>query len=64
VTTEVAAAAMLTMALEEARQGRAEGGILIGAALFGPDGELLGRGHSRMIMVNNPQLLSRFGDFP
>ena len=42
VTAEVAVAAMLTVALEEARQGLAEGGILIGAALFGPDGELLG----------------------
>ncbi|MGB8198765.1 MAG: nucleoside deaminase, partial [Pseudonocardiaceae bacterium] len=33
---------MLAVALEEARLGLAEGGIPIGAALFGPDGELLG----------------------
>jgi cytosine deaminase len=29
---------MLTVALEEARLGLAEGGIPIGAVLFGPDG--------------------------
>ena len=35
-------AAMLRVALEEARQGLAEGGIPIGAALFRADGTLLG----------------------
>ena len=39
--------AMLQVALEEARQGFAEGGIPIGAALFTEDGELLSRGHNR-----------------
>ena len=34
---------MLTVALEEAQQGRAEGGIPIGAALFTRSGELLSR---------------------
>jgi len=29
---------MLAVALEEARAGLAEGGVPIGAALFGPDG--------------------------
>jgi cytosine deaminase len=41
--------AMLQMALEEARQGRAEGGIPIGAALFHRQGQLLGRGHNRRV---------------
>ena len=34
---------MLQIAIEEARQGLAEGGIPIGAALFASDGNLLGR---------------------
>ena len=40
---------MLAVALEEARAGLAEGGIPIGAALFGPDGTVLGRGHNRRV---------------
>jgi cytosine/creatinine deaminase len=40
---------MLAVAVEEARAGVAEGGIPIGAALFGPDGELWGRGHNRRV---------------
>ncbi|WP_086825628.1 nucleoside deaminase [Allokutzneria sp. NRRL B-24872] len=40
---------MLDVALAEARAGRAEGGIPIGAALFGVDGELLGRGRNRRV---------------
>ena len=39
----------LTVALEEARLGLAEGGIPIGAALFDRDGSLLGRGHNRRV---------------
>ena len=41
--------AMLAIALEEARQGLAEGGIPIGAALFDRQGRLLGRGHNRRV---------------
>ena len=41
--------AMLAVAVEEARQGLAEGGIPIGAALFARDGTLLGRGHNRRV---------------
>src|SRR5262249_52121559 len=41
-------------ALEEARQGRAEGGIPIGAALFHRQGQLLGRGHNRRGQENDP----------
>ena len=40
---------MLETALEEARAGLAEGGIPIGAALFGRDGAVWGRGHNRRV---------------
>ncbi len=46
--------AMLGVALEEARQGLAEGGIPIGAALFRSDGTLLGRGHNRRVQDGDP----------
>jgi cytosine deaminase len=49
-------AAMLEIALEEARQGLAEGGIPIGAALFHKDGRLLGRGHNRRVQENDPSV--------
>ncbi|MBM9510393.1 nucleoside deaminase [Streptomyces sp. KK5PA1] len=45
---------MLAVALQEARDGLAEGGIPIGAALFGPDGELLGRGRNRRVQDGDP----------
>ncbi len=47
---------MLTVAVEEARAGLAEGGIPIGAALFGADGQLLGRGHNRRVQDGDPSL--------
>ena len=47
---------MLAVALEEARTGRAEGGIPIGAALFTRDGELLGRGHNRRVQEDDPSV--------
>lgn len=40
---------MLAVALEEARAGYEEGGVPIGAALFGPDGSVWGRGHNRRV---------------
>jgi len=46
--------AMLRVALEEARQGLAEGGIPIGAALFDRHGNLLGRGHNRRVQESDP----------
>jgi cytosine/creatinine deaminase len=49
-------AAMLAVALAEARSGLAQGGIPIGAALFGPDGELLGRGHNRRVQDDDPAM--------
>ncbi len=56
MTTEAAVAAMLAVALEEARLGLTEGGVPIGAALFGPDGELLGRGHNRRVQDSDPSM--------
>jgi cytosine deaminase len=48
--------AMLRVAIEEARQGLAEGGIPIGAALFTKQGLLLGRGHNRRVQENDPSI--------
>ena len=47
---------MLAVALEEARQGLAEGGIPIGAALFDRAGNLLGRGHNRRVQEGDPSV--------
>ncbi len=47
---------MLKIAIAEARQGLAEGGIPIGAALFDHPGNLLGRGHNRRIQDNDPAI--------
>ena len=47
---------MLKIAIDEARQGLAEGGIPIGAALFDRQGNLLGRGHNRRIQENDPAI--------
>ncbi len=45
---------MLAVALEQARLGLAEGGIPIGAALFGADGSLLGAGRNRRVQDGDP----------
>ena len=47
-------AAMLEVALEEARTGLAEGGIPIGAAVFDADGRLVGAGHNRRVQEGDP----------
>lgn len=47
---------MLTAAIEEARLGLTEGGIPIGAALYGGDGALLGRGHNRRVQDDDPSM--------
>lgn len=44
----------LDVAVEQARAGLASGGIPIGAALVGPDGEVLGRGHNRRVQDGDP----------
>ncbi|WP_405587131.1 nucleoside deaminase [Streptomyces sp. NBC_01092] len=46
----------LRAALAEARAGLGEGGIPIGAALYGADGKLLGRGHNRRVQDGDPSL--------
>ncbi|WP_328873082.1 nucleoside deaminase [Streptomyces sp. NBC_00287] len=46
----------LTTAVAEARAGLAEGGIPIGAALYGADGTLLGRGHNRRVQDDDPSM--------
>ncbi|MBT3165603.1 nucleoside deaminase [Streptomyces sp. Vc74B-19] len=48
------ARAWLATALEEARAGLAEGGVPIGAALYGADGTLIGRGHNRRVQDGDP----------
>jgi cytosine deaminase len=47
---------LLQTALAEARAGLAEGGIPIGAALFGRQGALLGRGHNQRVQKDDPSL--------
>ncbi len=46
----------LATAVEEARSGLAEGGIPIGAALYSPDGKVLGRGHNRRVQDADPSV--------
>ncbi|MGW6743378.1 nucleoside deaminase [Streptomyces sp. NPDC055025] len=46
----------LATAVAEARAGLAEGGIPIGAALYGADGTLLGRGRNRRVQDGDPSL--------
>jgi creatinine deaminase len=48
------AGGMLAVAVEQARLGEAEGGVPIGAALFGPDGDLLGKGRNRRVQDADP----------
>ncbi|WP_460068410.1 nucleoside deaminase [Streptomyces sp. YKOK-I1] len=48
------ARAWLATAVAEARTGLTEGGIPIGAALYGPDGTLLGRGRNRRVQDDDP----------
>jgi creatinine deaminase len=45
---------LLEVALQEARAGRAEGGIPIGAAIFTREGKLLGSGHNRRMQHGDP----------
>jgi len=52
--TEVAGdRAFMEVAKEEARKGRAEGGIPIGAALV-VDGQVIGSGHNRRVQLGSP----------
>jgi cytosine deaminase len=47
-------AAMLRVAIDEARAGRAEGGIPIGSALFDAAGAVLGAGHNQRVQRDDP----------
>jgi cytosine deaminase len=46
--------AWLEIAKAQARQGLAEGGIPIGAALVAGDGRVLGAGHNRRVQLGSP----------
>ena len=48
--------AMLEVALEEARQGRDEGGVPIGAAMFDAEGKLLASGRNRRVQEGDPSV--------
>jgi cytosine/creatinine deaminase len=56
VTTGTDYAAMLEVALAEARKGLAEGGIPIGAAIFDAEGNLVGSGHNRRVQNGDPSM--------
>ena len=49
-------AAMLEVAIQEARTGLHEGGIPIGAALFDAAGRLIGRGRNRRVQEGDPSV--------
>ncbi len=56
MNTDIDPNQLLNIAIEEAREGLAEGGIPIGAALFRNDGTLLGRGHNRRVQHSDPSV--------
>jgi cytosine deaminase len=47
---------LLSVALEEAKVGLAEGGVPVGAALFDAHGRLLGRGRNRRVQEDDPSI--------
>jgi cytosine deaminase len=49
-------AGMLAVALKEARQGLAEGGIPVGAAIFNASGQLVAAGHNRRVQNGDPSM--------
>src|ERR1700676_3361430 len=56
MNTQLDYAAMLEVALREARQGLQEGGIPIGAAICDADGRVIGKGHNRRVQQNDPAM--------
>ena len=48
--------AMLEVALNEARVGRSEGGVPVGAALFNGEGKLLASGRNRRVQQDDPSI--------
>ncbi|MFI6014937.1 nucleoside deaminase [Streptomyces sp. NPDC051243] len=53
---ETTARTWLATAVAEARAGLGEGGIPIGAALYDPEGALLGRGRNRRVQDGDPSM--------
>ena len=49
-------AAMIAVALSEARKGLAEGGIPVGAAIFDANGRVVGAGHNRRVQNGDPSV--------
>ena len=49
-------AALLSVAVAEARKGLTEGGIPIGAAIFDASGTLIGAGHNRRVQNGDPSM--------
>ena len=49
-------AAMLAVALDQARKGLAEGGIPIGAAIFDARGQFVAGGHNRRVQNGDPSM--------
>src|SRR5277367_2930209 len=56
MTEEERYRAMLEVALEEARRGRDEGGVPIGAAMFDAEGKLLASGRNRRVQEGDPSI--------
>ena len=56
MNSELDYAAMLDVALTEARTGLAEGGIPIGAAIFDRTAKLIGAGHNRRVQQGDPSM--------
>ena len=54
--SELDYAALLVVAIAEARKGLAEGGIPIGAAIFDASAKLIGAGHNRRVQNGDPSL--------
>ena len=54
VPTDLDYEQMLEVAIEEAFQGLAEGGVPIGAAVFDREMRLIGRGHNRRVQHGDP----------
>jgi cytosine/creatinine deaminase len=56
VNAQLDYAAMLEVALTEARKGLQEGGIPIGAAIFDGEGRMIGKGHNRRVQQGDPSM--------
>jgi cytosine/creatinine deaminase len=54
--SELDYARMLSVSLEEARKGFAEGGIPVGAAIFTATGQLVGAGRNRRVQNGDPSM--------